>query len=191
MWTKTRLFLVTFVTCISAVMMTGCQKNDVKTYRSMEREEAKKDDRLIRESEDMVVKRAYEVELQAHKLGLSKEETKSRLQSVFDTSAQAIAACRKSGYTIPYKHDWGGREEYLKNVSLSDLMPEENEKQKKEKEIQLTLEKEVKTNKELLENGAIDEAERDKRNLESSKSALRKIKKLNNFNSDNHEMPKR
>ena len=176
---QTYILMIGFLCAVISVS-AGCRRNNNDDDPNLRiRTEARKDDKLILESEDMLRKRTYEVQLECNKLGVSKEERKIRIQAVFDSSEKAIEACRKSGYKISYKPDWGGREDFLRTVLLSDLMPDRTNKEKKEKSIEMSLEKAIKKNEEDLISGLITEKTRAEKDLLAGKIALDEIKKLN------------
>jgi hypothetical protein len=135
----------------------GC--NSRKVSRPIQAEE-KKETLLIWESSAMNAKRLYEVAIECRKLKLSPEDAKKRFDAIESSSRKALEICRKSGYTLPYKPDWGGREEYLRKVLLSDLMPDSSEKEKKEKNVQKHLDECIGRNVSDFRNGKISEAEK-------------------------------
>ena len=157
---------------VIALCNTACRKSELRDHDLKDREYAKKDYLISVESSEMVEKRLYEVTQESDKLKRSKEELKIRIQAVFDSSRKAIEVCRKSNYTVPYKPDWGGREEILRKIQVNEIMPEKTVKEKKLKQIQIDVDRKRSQILSDLKSGLIDMSKHSEMNLEISKKAL-------------------
>ena len=135
----------------------GCKRPDSIYIKHAEKIDVKKAGEIIKEKNDMDSKRILDIDIQYKKKKISLAERNRKIKESMDASEIALEKCRKAKYSIPFKPDWGGREEYLRKVSHSDLMPEG-----REKNIVRKLENETKKIDLKFGSGQISQSERNK-----------------------------
>ena len=145
----------------------GCREGIATQDKSrpLNSAEIKNGEEIIREQSDLNAKRIYDIYLECKKESKSSEENKKMVSEALKASDVAMQRCKDARYSIPFKPDWGGREEYLSKVSLSDLMPGNTVDERMSKKMMRSMEKELKDNNDRMKLGIISEIEKSENDM--------------------------
>lgn len=120
------IFILLFFSC-------GCKsnldQNDV-SYNVYKNVDMRKAERNLYDYSEMTAKRMCEVQIEWKRNHESKEILALKIKEVEESAKQAYAKCEKSNHELPFKPDWGGHEEFLRNALMSDLLPDTTDKER-------------------------------------------------------------
>lgn len=165
------------VVFVLSMIFYGCQKkeNQRSGYVIYNKEFVKKEIEFMKNADDMIAKRMYEVSLDCDRRGISGDEKKRRINDVAISSNLAKEKSKKEGYSLEFNPDWGGREKNLRTAKFSDLMPSGTEKEKKEKNLMKSMEFDLLNIDRKFERKEIDEKTKFDMRLEISRKYAKQM----------------